>query len=693
MEADSRHQPSMKEFKKTSLHLRRLLHTMTITASSVQEYIDNKAIGSIGDASTIDAAELPTEDIQREQIQVAQSMLKQLDEIRIGNQEENSAGKDGAVMKEGMMKHFLALQESVNSVCDLIQNQLDVRKSYHDGENKQGIIEKISIGLDSSLSYDESIKDADSEFSYDDEDQVEDNKYKGKNASIDSTNPGAMNEKNEEEVLQKEIAAMTQHLKQRTHDINSKLASQNQELNGLQDQMQSNLDRTKNVSDKVEGEVKSGWRKSAGRWLTFFIVLGTFIFMTALVVTPGVSKRKNACIFFCPSEKNDQREHSEKRKYQQKTNQEESYRQEAKPQDRDVTPKFSYCDSGSGDDQRRCSKPEELSLHERKLNYLDTTYDAEEVLDNIINDKREKRVEQNTQIANNEADDIGLNRVKDVLYEGTDLRQAAKMKRDDIILSILSSQVELVDSADKNGWNSLHEAVRAGCFPCVQNLLKYEAKINARTGVSGDGASPLYLAHTFLDENDPIIDELVAHGGIQIYFGQKLDASTVADYDNLVNTEEVNVETEKLSRKDEIIMSDIPPKEEEEMNGSTSQMSNAEADNVTVEFTKDDMIAAARSDSSKFSDFVAQRPEWLLEPDRNGWLPLHEAVRAGNIETVSMILSLVKDEDHVNKRVGPDGNGFNSMWLAENSFDEGHPMILLLGEKGGVRMNPMRTEL
>lgn len=694
MKTDSEH-PLMKDFKKTSLHLRRLLHTMTITASSVQEYIDSKALGTTDDdVPTVDAAELPTEDIQREQIKVAQSMLKQLEEIRTGHQEKNSDGNDGAEMEQGMMDHFLALQESVNSVCDLIQNQLDVRKNYHDEENKQDIVEKSPIDLDTSLSYDESIKDADSELSYDDEDAVEDEKpSSGKNNSVDSTEPGA----NEEEILQKEIAAMTQHLKQRTHDINAKLASQNKELNGLQDQMQSNLDQTKNVSDKVEGEVQSGWRKSAGRWLTFFIILGTFIFMTFLVVSPGVSKRKNACIFFCSSEKNYQRGDSEEREYPKKTKQEEPYHEETKTQDREVLPKFSFCDSDSEDDQRRCSKPEDRSLHERKLNYLDATSDPEEVLDNIINDKREKRVEQKTQIANNEADDIGRNRVKDVSYEGRDLRQAAKRRRDDIILTVLSSQDELVDSADENGWNALHEAVRSGCLPCVQNLLKFGANINTRTGASGDGASALHLARTFLTENDPIIDELVAQGGIQIYFGQEVDnTSTIVDDNVIVETEETNMQTEELSGKDEDIASDIPHKEEgegDEMNDSDSQESNLEADNVMVEFTKEDMIAAARSDSSKFSDFVTQRPEWLHEPDGNGWLPLHEAVRAGNTETVRMILSLVNDEDHVNKRVGPDGNGFNSMWLAERFFDEEHPMMLLLKEYGGFKMDPIRTEL
>ena len=83
---------------------------------------------------------------------------------------------------------------------------------------------------------------------------------------------------------------------------------------------------------------------------------------------------------------------------------------------------------------------------------------------------------------------------------------------------------------------------------------------------------------------------------------------------------------------------------------------------------------------------LTQKPTWLLESDKNGWLPLHEAVRAGKTESVSIILSLVEDKDHVNARMGTDKKKGNAMWIAEKmkKFDEAHPMIKVLKENGGV---------
>ena len=113
-----------------------------------------------------------------------------------------------------------------------------------------------------------------------------------------------------------------------------------------------------------------------------------------------------------------------------------------------------------------------------------------------------------------------------------------------------------------------------------------------------------------------------------------------------------------------------------------------------LEFTKHEFIAAARTDSTKFLAYATQKPTWLLESDKNGWLPLHEAVRAGKTESVSIILSLVEDKDHVNARMGTDKKKYahNAMWIAEKYYDKDHPMIKVLKENGGVNMAPIRSE-
>lgn len=59
---------------------------------------------------------------------------------------------------------------------------------------------------------------------------------------------------------------------------------------------------------------------------------------------------------------------------------------------------------------------------------------------------------------------------------------------------------------DGNGWQPLHEAVRAGHLPVVKFLIE-EAKANkdARTGPDGLGASPLWWAMKYHDVTHPVV--------------------------------------------------------------------------------------------------------------------------------------------------------------------------------------------
>jgi ankyrin repeat protein len=61
---------------------------------------------------------------------------------------------------------------------------------------------------------------------------------------------------------------------------------------------------------------------------------------------------------------------------------------------------------------------------------------------------------------------------------------------------------------------------------------------------------------------------------------------------------------------------------------------------------------------------LKQQPGLLHSADENGWTLLHETTRAGNVESVSIVLELIDNVLDVNARTGPDKNGQNALDLA-----------------------------
>lgn len=92
----------------------------------------------------------------------------------------------------------------------------------------------------------------------------------------------------------------------------------------------------------------------------------------------------------------------------------------------------------------------------------------------------------------------------------TALHYAAGRGLIDMVERVLNDNVgELINSADANGWQSLHEAVRANQFDVVKYLVDMGADIGAQT--SGND-TPLSLARKYLDSDSSIIGYLVGIG-------------------------------------------------------------------------------------------------------------------------------------------------------------------------------------
>jgi prolyl 4-hydroxylase len=76
--------------------------------------------------------------------------------------------------------------------------------------------------------------------------------------------------------------------------------------------------------------------------------------------------------------------------------------------------------------------------------------------------------------------------------------------------------------------------------------------------------------------------------------------------------------------------------------------------------------------------------------DKNGWTPLHEAVRKGNEKLVELLLDRGAE---VNARTGERGDGGTPLWWARKYHPEDSPVMRLLRERDGKVYEPSKQEL
>lgn len=118
------------------------------------------------------------------------------------------------------------------------------------------------------------------------------------------------------------------------------------------------------------------------------------------------------------------------------------------------------------------------------------------------------------------------------------------------VSQILLKQPDLTRKRDKNGWEPLHEAVRAGKRESIEVLLSHSADINARTGVDEKGGSVLWWAMRYHDPNGDFVSYLREKGAIFVSPGQDTNAPPLnSDESNKDN--DVEHETEQDGTVDE----------------------------------------------------------------------------------------------------------------------------------------------
>jgi prolyl 4-hydroxylase len=93
---------------------------------------------------------------------------------------------------------------------------------------------------------------------------------------------------------------------------------------------------------------------------------------------------------------------------------------------------------------------------------------------------------------------------------------------------------------------------------------------------------------------------------------------------------------------------------------------------------------AQQGDVEALRALKKNNPNALLKKDRNGWTPLHEAVRGGHGEAVKFLISAGADK---NQRTS-HGYGASPLALAIETLTENHPVSRYLMGIGAENIGP-----
>lgn len=95
-------------------------------------------------------------------------------------------------------------------------------------------------------------------------------------------------------------------------------------------------------------------------------------------------------------------------------------------------------------------------------------------------------------------------------------------------------------------------------------------------------------------------------------------------------------------------------------------------------------VAAAVNDLEALEQLAAADKRALHARDRNGWQPLHEAVRAGHIDAVRLLIEHGADINAVTH----GGAGVSPYHIAVESHSPAHPVAKFLASMGAINIGP-----
>jgi ankyrin repeat protein len=227
-------------------------------------------------------------------------------------------------------------------------------------------------------------------------------------------------------------------------------------------------------------------------------------------------------------------------------------------------------------------------------------------------------------------------------FDDADVRMAASLGDVTLLKRYLYLMPQYASVRDLNGWQAIHEAVRAGQIGSIEMLLdEGRVDVNTRFGLINDGGTPLWLAYdTGFDDTHDVVRLLKSRGGVNIGPGEE------------------------------------PPYREKE------EIPQEEFEHYTFE---DFHNAAREGDDIRVAQYIVAKRELVEVGDENGWRAIHETVRFGHRISTQLLINAGAD---FNAPTGSDGNGWSPLALALILHGEDHPVTRLLRRHGAVAVFP-----
>eukprot|EP00588_Corethron_pennatum_P025845 CAMPEP_0194311620 /NCGR_PEP_ID=MMETSP0171-20130528/8538_1 /TAXON_ID=218684 /ORGANISM="Corethron pennatum, Strain L29A3" /LENGTH=1210 /DNA_ID=CAMNT_0039065755 /DNA_START=35 /DNA_END=3667 /DNA_ORIENTATION=+ len=200
------------------------------------------------------------------------------------------------------------------------------------------------------------------------------------------------------------------------------------------------------------------------------------------------------------------------------------------------------------------------------------------------------------------------------------------------LVQLLQKYPLLNDSHTQEGWSLLHEASSEGTLDIVKLLVTSGADVTSKTI---DGENSLDVALGKFGEQHEVVLYLV------------------------------EVLIKHLKKSEEMLLSQ---KSEEKIQSQKSPVENISDNMSASELVKLACFLASENDTDNLSKLIEMHPLIVYAGDLNGWGPLHEAARAGQLLSVIILL-----QHGANANAGSSGG--SSLEIAQDFMEENHPVI------------------
>ncbi|KAL3934816.1 MAG: hypothetical protein SGBAC_009546 [Bacillariaceae sp.] len=98
--------------------------------------------------------------------------------------------------------------------------------------------------------------------------------------------------------------------------------------------------------------------------------------------------------------------------------------------------------------------------------------------------------------------------------------------------------------------------------------------------------------------------------------------------------------------------------------------------------------AAGNGDPEAVKKILGEVPEYVNHRDINGWMPIHEAVRKGHVETVAVLLEHGADINARTKAKGRGAAGGSALWWAVEIHGEDNALVQFMKNNGAQLFAP-----